>query len=167
MNKGFMSSRWNRNRILTFLGGCLVAVVALVAWRSNQRAKSLRQIDEAEKQVLANYTTATDHFFARQDITAEQFVEAMETHVLAPWRELEAVERQLRDQQREPKVASLLDRRLAAMKLREQAWGLIVDSIKDGDNEAVSRAVERAAEADRIEAEIAAELAPRGKQTKK
>jgi hypothetical protein len=150
------SSRWRR-RLLAVAGLLLVAVSGFFSWRAGQRRTVLRQFDEAEEQVLANYRTAMEHF-AREQIGPEQFTNAMETHVLAPWRELQLAERNLREQASSEAVAARIDRRLKAMKLREQAWALIVDSVKQGDEAGVARAVRKNAEADEIEADLDAEI---------
>ena len=150
-------NRWNRNLSLATAGLLLIAVSGFFFWRAGQRRTALRQFDEAEQQVLANYRTAIDHF-SREEIGPEQFVDAMESHVLAPWRELQTAEKKLRERETSEEVAARLDRRLEAMKLREQAWGLLVDSVKRGDKEAVGRAVRKNAEADRIETELEADI---------
>jgi hypothetical protein len=155
--KGDIPSRRRRNLALATAGLLLIVVASFFSWRAGQRRTALGQLDEAEQQVLANYRTAIDHF-AREEIGPEQFTDAMETHVLAPWRELQAAERKLREQETSDKVAARLDHRLKAMKLREQAWGLLVDSVKQGDKEAVRRAVRKNAEADQIETDLEADI---------
>jgi hypothetical protein len=154
MNISSPSVRWYRNTALITLGLLVATGAAFFHWRTARLNEEFRKSDEAEAVVRENCRKAIDDFFVRHEISPEQFVAAMQAYVLAPWRELEAEQRKLRDRQ----PSALLDRRLEAMKLREQAWALIVDSVKQGSAEGMANAARKNAEADRIETEIAASL---------
>lgn len=139
------------------------AITAFLNWREMKRQQFRTELYTGEQQVVANYQTALDHF-KRQQISQDQFIDALHTHVLAPWRELQAAERKLRDRESSPEVSALLDRRLEAMKLREQAWGLVIDSLREESEEGMENASRKSAEADQIDAEIAEELSAKAKK---
>lgn len=161
------STRWYRNAFLIAIGLSLIVVAAFVARRAGQRAAEIKALDEAEPKVVANYEQAKQAF-EQGKIGGGEFVEFIQAGVLAPWREIESRLRKLRDRESSEEVAARLDRRLKAMKLREQAWGLIVDSLREGSEEGgMAQAARKAAKADQIEAEIAAESEAAAKKAKK
>lgn len=149
--------------VVVAAGVLYTATNAFLNWREMKRQQFRTELYKGEQQVVANYQTALDHF-KRQQISQDQFIDALHTHVLSPWRELEAAERKLRDQESSPEVATLLDRRLEAMKLREQAWELVIDALREGSEEGMENASRRSAEADQIEANIDEELSADGKK---
>jgi hypothetical protein len=165
MNETNYSSRWNRNLTLIALGLLLLVAASFFGWYQARREEQLNKLreeisksTEVEAIVRRNCQKARDDFFVHRTIEPEQFIDAMQVYVLVPWRELEAAQRKLRDLQRSPRALQLFDRRLEAMKLHEQAWALMVDSVKQDSKEGMENAIRKDAEAARIEDELRVEL---------
>ena len=160
MNVDAASSRWYRNLLLVVVGIFLIVLAAFFAHRKPQAltgpAADFQEMFRVKHEVEGTYEQAKAAF-AEGKIDAETFVGVMRTEVLAPWREAEARFRKVDTDKLSEKGERLYQQLLELMKLREQAWGLIVDSIREGSDEGMAAATEKSAQADRIEEEIAAE----------
>jgi hypothetical protein len=155
------SSRWYRNLVLAAIGIFLIVLAARFTRRKPEGltgpAADLNQMLLAEHEIVAIYDQAKTAF-AEGKIDAQTFVDVIKSEVVAPWREAESRFRQVDVDKLSEKGKGRYESLLKAMKVREQAWGLIVDSIREGSEEGMANAGEKAAEADRIEAEIVAEV---------
>jgi hypothetical protein len=156
-----VSSRWYRNLVLATIGIFLIVLAALFARRKPDGltgpAAELQEMLLTEHEVIATYDQAKTAF-AEGKIDAETFEEVIKTEVLVPWREAESRFRKVDFDKLSEKGKKLFESLQKSMKLREQAWGLVVDSIRNGSEEGMASAAQKAGEADRIEDEIMAEL---------
>ncbi|HWB10647.1 MAG TPA: hypothetical protein VG826_15560 [Pirellulales bacterium] len=159
MNSETASSRWYRNLVLATIGIFLIVLAAFFTRRKPDTgpAAELEQMLLVERDVVSTYDEAKKAF-AEGKIDAQTFVDVIKSEVLAPWREAEARFRKVDADKLSDKGKKLFESLEKSMKLREQAWGLVVDSIRDGSEEGMASAAQKAAEADRIEDEIMAEL---------
>jgi rhomboid protease GluP len=149
--------RWYRNLVLAAAGLLLMAFAAAIARPVDDPVNELKHMLDVESKVVATYQSAQDDF-AHDRIDAEKFVEVMNNQVLAPWKEAQARFREVEKQKLAGKAGQRVKKLLKSMKLREQAWGLVIDSLSQGSEEGMAKAAEKAAEADRIEAELVAEI---------
>ena len=63
-------ARWRRNAVLAAIGLSLIVVAAFFSWRAAMRAAEIRESDEAEPKILANYEEAKKAF-SQGEIDAE------------------------------------------------------------------------------------------------
>lgn len=146
--------------MLAAIGIFLIVLAAFITRRKPDTltgpAAELQEMLLTEHDVLATYDQAKTAF-SEGKINAETFSEVIKTEVLAPWREAESRFRKADRDKLSEKGKRLFESLQESMKLREQAWELIVDSIREGSEEGMANAAQKAAEAERIEAEIIAE----------
>ena len=147
--------------VLATIGIFLILLAAYVRWRNQERLTGplaeVNQIFLLEQELLATYDQAKTAL-AEEKIDAETFVNIIKTEVLAPWREAQSRLRKVDFNRLTEKGKRLFESLQRMMKLREQAWGLVVDSIREGSGEGMESAAQKAAEADRLEDEIFAEM---------
>jgi rhomboid protease GluP len=144
--------RWSRNSVLAALG--LMLVVAQPYLLLPDPTLEFDEVQKEKMQALDAFQSAYDDFVSGR-MEATKFLHVLGTDVLLPWeraeRRLEALSHRHLGSDAD-KIVSLA---LKSMKMREDGWKLLGDSVAANSEEGQRRAEEQLEAATRVEAEAA------------
>lgn len=152
------STIWNRvgrNIALLVLAMVLAVLAADYTPPISDLATELQRFGQVGGTSVEIYLEAKRRF-DNGEMAAESFANVIDHEVLPDWRAQEHRFEQLTDLTNEQQEA--LKKLQQSMKLREKAWGLIADSLRQASKEGVEDAANQSAEADRLEQEFFEEL---------
>ena len=147
--------RANRNALLALLAVSLAVLAAAYTPPITDLAAELKRFEETKATAVEIYTEAKNRFEKKQ-LTAEALANIIDHEILPDWKAEETRVEELADLS--PQQTDALQQLRQSMKLREKAWGLIADSLRQASDEGLENAAKQAAEAERLEQEFFEEL---------
>jgi membrane associated rhomboid family serine protease len=141
-----VARRWRGNAVVGLLALVLLAATGWAMAPSAVLDAQTRLADLEERLMAVHQAASAD--FKQDKISQTEFADKIDQKILPAWRRertrLEAIE----PASPEDRVRWEDLKRYA--KLRDQAWGLLVDALRSGDEDSVDLAEQKIAEADRV-----------------
>ena len=156
LSQSTLRTRAVRNGGLAISAIVLAVLAAAYTPPTSDLASELKRFEQVKSACVKHYNEAKDRF-EQDQLDAAALADTIDQEILPVWREQLRRLNELVDLT--PPQANVLKKLQQSMKLREKAWGLIADSLRQSSDEGIEDASDRTAEAERLEQEFYDELA--------
>lgn len=142
--------RWTRNSLLAAVG--LLLVLAGPYLLRPDASIELDGVQKAKLEALKAFQSAYDDLRTSR-IDEKKFIQLLGNDVLPRWRRAELRLEALDRRHLTGDAGKIVELTLQSMKVREQSWNLLVDSLLTNSDEGKQRAAEQFSQAERLEDE--------------
>lgn len=142
--------RWNRNSLLAALGLFVVLLAAYLPPLFPDAGVEFDEIQQAQLDVLKSFQRAYDDLREGR-IDTQKIIDVMGKDVLPPWRAAERRLEEIDKQNVSGAAGEIIKLKLESMRVREQGWKLLGDSLLLDSDEGLQKAADQFAEAERLE----------------